>query len=87
MQMRTSRELQSILKRYRQNVIIPACEVRLNAKRAVLEQAIIDCLHSEKGLCTRKIELNPTASKKEKKEWIETIALNTRELEIITFAA
>jgi len=87
MKMRTYSELQSILKRYRQNGIIPACEVRLNAKRAVLEQAIIDCLHFEKGLCTRKIELNPTASKKQKKEWIETIALNTRKLETIASAA
>jgi hypothetical protein len=84
---RTYRELQLILKEYRANGAIPACEIRLNAKRSVLEQAIVDCIKFERTMCAVKLELNPNASINKKEEWKSEFNLYNRMLEIIAINA
>lgn len=82
----TYRQLQSQLKEYRNRGIIPACNVKLNSCRAVLETAIIACIKFERGLCQRKLELNPNAAKSLRTEWTYWVGLNTRKLDLLQVA-
>ena len=80
--MKRYRQLQLTLKAYRENGIMPACEIRLNSKQSDLEKAIEKCIVFERNLYSRKLICNPDATNEKKQEWINIVNLNNRKLEI-----